>query len=85
MHIGHYYNLRHAFGSIVWGDSTNASSPNGASVNARGETGVKDAVKETTKQLERAGGEGWKGLYCSFPITVMTNVPYGMVMMTTNE
>ena len=31
------------------------------------------------------GGEGWTGLYRSFPITVMTNVPYGMIMMTTNE
>jgi len=30
-------------------------------------------------------GEGWRGLYRSLPITVMTNVPYGMIMMTTNE
>ncbi|KAL3810983.1 hypothetical protein ACHAXA_008569 [Cyclostephanos tholiformis] len=30
-------------------------------------------------------GEGWRGLYRSFPVTVMTNVPYGVVMMTTNE
>ncbi|KAL3793703.1 hypothetical protein ACHAW5_008050 [Stephanodiscus triporus] len=30
-------------------------------------------------------GEGWRGLYRSFPVTVMTNVPYGMIMMTTNE
>lgn len=30
-------------------------------------------------------GEGWGGLYRSFPVTVMTNVPYGMIMMTTNE
>ena len=30
-------------------------------------------------------GEGWKSLYRSLPITVMTNVPYGMIMMTTNE
>ena len=32
-----------------------------------------------------SGGEGWRGLYRSLPITVMTNVPYGMIMMTTNE
>jgi len=32
-----------------------------------------------------APGEGWRGLYRSLPITVMTNVPYGMIMMTTNE
>ena len=30
-------------------------------------------------------GEGWKGLYRSFPVTLMTNVPYGMIMMSTNE
>jgi len=30
-------------------------------------------------------GEGWRGLYRSFNVTVMTNVPYGMIMMTTNE
>ena len=33
----------------------------------------------------RIAGEGWRGLYRSLPITVMTNVPYGMIMMTTNE
>ena len=30
-------------------------------------------------------GEGWTGLYRSLPVTVMTNLPYGMIMMTTNE
>jgi solute carrier family 25 iron transporter 28/37 len=34
---------------------------------------------------KRAGGEGWRGLYRSFPITLVTNVPYGMIMMSTNE
>ncbi|KAL3795464.1 hypothetical protein HJC23_000822 [Cyclotella cryptica] len=33
----------------------------------------------------RATGEGWKGLYRSFPVTLLTNVPYGMIMMSTNE
>ena len=33
----------------------------------------------------RTGGEGWRGLYRSFPITLITNVPYGMIMMSTNE
>jgi len=42
-------------------------------------------VKSSTEAMKTAGGEGWKGLYRSFPITVMTNVPYGMIMMTTNE
>ena len=32
-----------------------------------------------------AAGEGWTGLYRSLPVTVMTNLPYGMIMMTTNE
>ncbi|KAL7538593.1 hypothetical protein ACHAWF_006145 [Thalassiosira exigua] len=30
-------------------------------------------------------GEGWRGLYRSFPVTLATNVPYGMIMMTANE
>lgn len=29
--------------------------------------------------------EGWHSLYRSFPITLATNVPYGMVMVATNE
>jgi solute carrier family 25 iron transporter 28/37 len=29
--------------------------------------------------------EGWSGLYRSFGVTVMTNIPYGMVMVSTNE
>ena len=29
--------------------------------------------------------EGWAGLYRSFGVTVLTNVPYGMIMVTTNE
>lgn len=29
--------------------------------------------------------EGWMGLYRSFGVTVLTNLPYGMVMMSTNE
>ncbi len=29
--------------------------------------------------------EGWNGLYRSFGVTVLTNVPYGMIMVTTNE
>jgi len=29
--------------------------------------------------------EGWKAFYRSFPITLATNVPYGMVMVSTNE
>jgi solute carrier family 25 (mitochondrial iron transporter), member 28/37 len=29
--------------------------------------------------------EGWKALYRSFPITLATNIPYGMVMVSTHE
>ena len=29
--------------------------------------------------------EGWVGLYRSFGVTLLTNLPYGMVMVTTNE
>jgi len=29
--------------------------------------------------------EGYLGLYRSFPVTLLTNVPYGMIMMSTNE
>lgn len=29
--------------------------------------------------------EGWGGLYRSFNVTVMTNLPYGMIMVSTNE
>ena len=29
--------------------------------------------------------EGWSGLYRSFGVTLLTNVPYGMVMVSTNE
>lgn len=29
--------------------------------------------------------EGWGGLYRSFGVTLLTNIPYGMVMVSTNE
>lgn len=29
--------------------------------------------------------EGYSGLFRSFPITLLTNIPYGMVMVSTNE
>jgi solute carrier family 25 iron transporter 28/37 len=29
--------------------------------------------------------EGWAGLYRSFGVTLLTNLPYGMVMVSTNE
>ena len=70
MQLGHYDNLRHAFVSIVRGD--------GSAISAGG--GTASATSSSSSV-----GEGWRGLYRSFPITVMTNVPYGMIMMTTNE
>lgn len=44
-----------------------------------------EAVIGEGGKSSRAGGEGWRGLYRSFPITLVTNVPYGMIMMGTNE
>mmetsp|Transcript_4592 Transcript_4592/g.8815 ORF Transcript_4592/g.8815 Transcript_4592/m.8815 type:complete len:510 (+) Transcript_4592:699-2228(+) len=70
MQLGHYDNLRHAFASIVWGKA--------------GE-GATSTTASSTATATTMAGEGWRGLYRSFPITVMTNVPYGMIMMTTNE
>lgn len=29
--------------------------------------------------------EGWAGLYRSFGVTILSNLPYGMIMVTTNE
>ena len=75
MQLGHYQSLRHAFESIVWGDHCSALRRRRMEVRS-GSDGV--AIRATA-------GEGWKGLYRSFPITVATNVPYGMIMMTTNE
>ena len=70
MQLGHYDNLRHAFVSIVHGDHHPSTTTSTSSRSA--------AVAAAT-------GEGWRALYRSLPITVMTNVPYGMIMMTTNE
>lgn len=41
--------------------------------------GMTDAVQSIL------GTEGPAGLYRSFPITLLTNLPYGMIMVTTNE
>ena len=41
--------------------------------------GMSDAVKNILRN------EGPAGLYRSFPITLLTNLPYGMIMVTTNE
>lgn len=80
MQLGHYTNLRDAFCSIVWGDRQQQLVGGGSS-----SSGVGGGAKNKFQEGVRMGGEGWKGLYRSFPITVMTNVPYGMIMMTTNE
>lgn len=42
-------------------------------------SGMTDAVKNILNN------EGPVGLYRSFPITLLTNLPYGMIMVTTNE
>ena len=62
---------------LFWGDRR--------LVGGSGSSGGGSSIANTIQQGVRTGGEGWTGLYRSFPITVMTNVPYGMIMMTTNE
>ena len=74
---------------IFWGSKTRCLFPLGLahysdSRYARS-SGSGRSITNTIQQGVRTGGEGWTGLYRSFPITVMTNVPYGMIMMTTNE
>jgi len=39
----------------------------------------------TTAFVEIVRHEGFTGLYRSFGITLLTNIPYGMIMVTTNE
>jgi solute carrier family 25 iron transporter 28/37 len=41
--------------------------------------GMADAFSSITKY------EGYSGLFRSFPITLLTNIPYGMIMVSTNE
>lgn len=41
--------------------------------------GMMDALHSITKY------EGHSGLFRSFPITLLTNIPYGMIMVSTNE
>jgi len=41
--------------------------------------GTRHAIREIAQH------EGLAGLYRSFPITLLTNLPYGMVMVSTNE
>ncbi|KAL7453238.1 hypothetical protein ACHAWC_006904 [Mediolabrus comicus] len=66
---------------IVWGSGSGSVGDGGVT---RG--GNAGGTKEGMVRMGGGGGgEGWRGLYRSFPITVMTNVPYGMIMMTTNE
>ena len=62
---------------LFWGDRR--------LVGGSGSSGSGSSIANTIQQGVRTGGEGWTGLYRSFPIKVMTNVPYGMIMMTTNE
>mmetsp|Transcript_3372 Transcript_3372/g.7477 ORF Transcript_3372/g.7477 Transcript_3372/m.7477 type:complete len:430 (-) Transcript_3372:645-1934(-) len=42
-------------------------------------------VRGDGRRAAAAAGEGWRGLYRSFPVTVATNVPYGMIVVTVNE
>jgi solute carrier family 25 iron transporter 28/37 len=41
------------------------------------------SVRAAVQQI--AATEGWFALYRSFPVTLVTNIPYGMIMVSTNE
>ena len=41
------------------------------------------SVRAAVQQI--ASTEGWFALYRSFPVTLVTNIPYGMIMVSTNE
>ncbi len=52
-------------------------------IKQRMQLGHYNSMSHAFKQIIKF--EGWSGLYRSFGITVMTNIPYGMVMVSTNE
>lgn len=41
------------------------------------------SVQQAVKQIIQT--EGWSAFYRSFPVTLASNIPYGMVMVSTNE
>lgn len=52
-------------------------------IKQRMQLGYYDSMGHAVRQIVHL--EGCVGLYRSFGITVLTNIPYGMVMMSTNE
>jgi len=52
-------------------------------IKQRMQLGHYDSMGHAVRQIVK--WEGYAGLYRSFGITVLTNLPYGMVMMSTNE
>ena len=52
-------------------------------IKQRMQLGHYDSMGHAVQQIIKY--EGYVGLYRSFGITVLTNLPYGMVMMSTNE
>ena len=72
MQLGHYDNLRHAFASIVWGDARADVSPSSSSASGTAASSGDGMLKAAAA----TAGEGWKGLYRSFPITVIMRCTY---------
>lgn len=52
-------------------------------IKQRMQLGHYDSMSHAYRQIIHL--EGWGGLYRSFNVTVMTNLPYGMIMVSTNE
>lgn len=52
-------------------------------IKQRMQLGHYDSMSHAFRQIIQL--EGWGGLYRSFNVTVMTNLPYGMIMVSTNE
>jgi solute carrier family 25 iron transporter 28/37 len=52
-------------------------------IKQRMQLGHYDSMAHAFRQIIQL--EGWGGLYRSFNVTVMTNLPYGMIMVSTNE
>ena len=52
-------------------------------VKQRQQLGHYDGMNHAIRNI--LASEGPAGLYRSFPITLLTNLPYGMIMVTTNE
>jgi len=54
-------------------------------IKQRMQLGHYTSVYDAFVTIVKTSGEGWMGLYRSFGVTLLSNLPYGMIMFTTNE